>query len=74
MTKEQPLLEKPFRILGIWALYHLVVWTFLPLLCNTCLPLDSIEAVMWGSQWQWGYDKHPPLSAWMPEFRYGRIP
>jgi hypothetical protein len=22
---------------------------------------------MWGSQWQWGYDKHPPLSAWTPE-------
>ena len=19
---------------------------------------------MWGSEWEWGYDKHPPLSAW----------
>ncbi|WP_169305356.1 glycosyltransferase family 39 protein [Coraliomargarita akajimensis] len=23
-----------------------------------------MEAVMWGSEWQWGYDKHPPLSGW----------
>ena len=35
--------------LGAWGLFHLLVWTALPLLCNTCLPLDSIEAVMWGS-------------------------
>ncbi|NNJ71465.1 MAG: glycosyltransferase family 39 protein, partial [Kiritimatiellales bacterium] len=47
--------------------YHLLAWTIIPLLCNTCLPLDSIEAVMWGSQWAWGYDKHPPLSAWAAE-------
>jgi len=59
--------DKPAKALMLWTAYHLVVWTFLPLICNTCLPLDSIEAVMWGSQWQWGYDKHPPLSAWTPE-------
>lgn len=67
MNKITNILEKPHQALSIWSAYHLVVWTFLPLFCNTCLPLDSIEAVMWGSQWQWGYDKHPPLSAWMPE-------
>lgn len=39
----------------------------MPLLTNTALPLDSIEAVMWGSEWEWGYDKHPPLSAWAAE-------
>jgi 4-amino-4-deoxy-L-arabinose transferase-like glycosyltransferase len=54
-------------VLWIWALCHLILWTVVPLLCNTCLPLDSIEAVMWGSQWQWGYNKHPPLSAWAAE-------
>lgn len=67
MSEHSDILNKPFPVLGLWALYHLIVWTIVPLLCNTCLPLDSIEAVMWGSQWQWGYDKHPPLSAWMPE-------
>lgn len=67
MSKLSDILDKPKQVLSLWAAYHLIVWTFLPLLCNTCLPLDSIEAVMWGSQWQWGYDKHPPLSAWTPE-------
>lgn len=47
-----------------WALAHLCVWSLIPAICNTCLPLDSIEASMWGSEWAWGYDKHPPLSGW----------
>ena len=46
---------------------HLIGWVFIPLLTNTCLPLDSIEAIYWGHEWQWGYDKHPPLSAWAAE-------
>jgi len=67
MSGRNEWLLRPRNGLTVWSLYHLVVWTLVPLLCNTCLPLDSIEAVMWGSQWQWGYDKHPPISAWMPE-------
>lgn len=67
MNERSTILDKAPLVLGLWTLYHLVAWTLLPLLCNTCLPLDSIEAVMWGSQWQWGYDKHPPLSAWAAE-------
>ena len=67
MNEQKNILNNPVQMLGLWSLYHLIVWTLLPMLCNTCLPLDSIEAVMWGSQWQWGYDKHPPLSAWAPE-------
>ena len=67
MSKLTDLLIKPRSGLLAWSLYHLTIWTGIPLICNTCLPLDSIEAVMWGSQWQWGYDKHPPLSAWAAE-------
>ena len=67
MKTQSSILDTPSRLLGLWSLYHLVVWTLLPRACNTCLPLDSVEAVMWGSQWQWGYDKHPPLSAWAAE-------
>ncbi len=25
------------------------------------------EALAWGHEWRWGYDKHPPLSAWAAE-------
>ncbi len=60
-------LDRPKRVFAIWAMCHLVIWTLVPWLCNECLPLDCMEAVMWGSQWQWGYDKHPPLSAWTAE-------
>jgi 4-amino-4-deoxy-L-arabinose transferase-like glycosyltransferase len=67
MKNQTDFLTKPLMALGIWAAYHLVVWTLLPLLSHACLPLDSVEAVLWGSQWEWGYDKHPPLSAWVAE-------
>ena len=33
-------------------------------LVNSNLPLDTIEALAWASDIQWGYSKHPPLSAW----------
>ena len=55
------------QLLWFWTGWHLVVWTLVPLVCNTCLPLDCVEAVLWGSEWEWGYDKHPPLSGWMAE-------
>lgn len=26
---------------------------------------DTVEMVLWGREWQWGYYKHPPLPAWI---------
>ncbi len=43
---------------------HLFVWTLIPSISNTNLPLDTIEALAWGSNLDWGYSKHPPASAW----------
>lgn len=40
---------------------HFLVWTCLPLLRRS-LPMDSIEAVIWGQYCDWGTNKHPPLS------------
>ena len=34
------------------------------------MPLDTIEALAWGSNLDWGYSKHPPVSAWAVEFIY----
>ncbi len=31
------------------------------------LHLDTLEAISWGQEWQLGYSKHPPLSAWFIE-------
>ncbi|MEM6393565.1 MAG: glycosyltransferase family 39 protein [Planctomycetota bacterium] len=56
---------RPSRVLWMMLLAHLVVWTAVPTLVNHNLPLDVVEAIAWGQEWQWGYDKHPPLSGWM---------
>jgi len=34
------------------------------------LPLDTIEALAWGSNLDWGFNKHPPLSAFVVEIFY----
>lgn len=46
---------------------HLVLWTLLPSLLNNNLPLDVIEGLAWGHEWQFGYHKGPPLFAWLVE-------
>ena len=46
---------------------HLILWTLIPSLTNNNLPLDTIEALAWGSNLDWGFDKHPPGSAFFPE-------
>nr|WP_321445495.1 glycosyltransferase family 39 protein [uncultured Cohaesibacter sp.] len=52
-----------------WALVmiHLVLWTLVPTLVYRNLPLDVIELVTWGHEWQLGYFKHPPLPSWLLE-------
>ena len=49
---------------------HLVIWTLIPSISNHNLPLDTIEALAWGNNLDWGYNKHPPLSAWSVEIFY----
>ena len=46
---------------------HLVLWTVVPASVNQNLPLDTIEALAWGSNLDWGFSKHPPLSAFFLE-------
>ena len=49
---------------GFLAL-HAGVWTALPTLLYPNLPLDLIEALVYGREWQLGYDKLPPLPWWL---------
>ena len=58
------------NIFFIFALSHLIIWTLVPSLTNKNLPLDTIEALAWGSNLEWGYDKHPPMSAFFTEVLY----
>ena len=55
------------NIFFIFAITHLIIWTMIPSLTNSNLPLDTIEALAWGSNLDWGYNKHPPMSAFFSE-------
>ena len=55
------------NIFFIFALAHLIIWTLVPSLTNKNLPLDTIEALAWGSNLDWGFTKHPPMSAFFSE-------
>jgi len=54
----------------IFITAHLIIWTLIPTLTNHNLPLDTIEALAWGSNLDWGFNKHPPVSAFFAEVFY----
>ena len=54
----------------LFLIAHLFVWTLIPSITNNNLPLDTIEALAWGSNLDWGYNKHPPVSAFFVELFY----
>ena len=58
------------RLFHYFLFTHLVIWTLIPSITNHNLPLDTIEALAWGSNLDWGFDKHPPLSALAVEIFY----
>jgi len=58
------------KIFHLFIIFHLIIWTLVPSLTNNNLPLDTIEALAWGSNLDWGFDKHPPVSAFFSEVFY----
>jgi len=60
----------PGQALAAVLLLHAVMWTALPTLLYANLPLDLIEALIYGQEWQLGYDKLPPLPWWLVELAY----
>ena len=58
------------NIFYIFVISHLIFWILVPSITNHNLPLDTIEALAWGSNLDWGFNKHPPLSAFFPEVFY----
>ncbi len=67
------MIEKKTNITNLFILFlgfHLILWTLIPSITNQNLPLDTIEALAWGSNLDWGFNKHPPLSALMVEITF----
>ena len=58
------------NVFYIFVTAHLIFWTLIPSITNHNLPLDTIEALAWGSKLDWGFNKHPPMSAFFPEVFY----
>ena len=58
------------NIFYIFITMHLILWTAIPSITNNNLPLDTIEALAWGSNLDWGFNKHPPASAFFLEIFY----
>ena len=56
------------KVFYLFLFLHLSMWTLVPSLSNVNLPLDTIEALAWGSNLDWGFNKHPPFSAFAVEF------
>ena len=54
----------------VFLAFHLILWTVIPSITNNNLPLDTIEALAWGSNLDWGFNKHPPMSAFIVEIFY----
>ena len=55
------------NIYYIFIISHLIFWTLIPYLTNHNLPLDTIEHLAWGSNLDWGFNKHPPMVAFSLE-------
>ena len=58
------------KVFYLFIFSHLVLWTLVPSVSNLNLPLDTIEALAWGSNLDWGFSKHPPFSAFAVEIFY----
>ncbi len=56
---------RPSRLIGLFIILHLIIWTLTPFLIRYNLPMDSIEGAIWGHQLDWGYDKDPFLNGWL---------
>jgi hypothetical protein len=62
--------ERPWAGFLVFAAMHAAIWTILPFSLYPNLPLDLIEALTYGREWQLGYDKLPPLPWWLVETAY----
>jgi len=62
--------RRPAAAFAVFAALHAAVWTALPSVLYKNLPLDLIEALTYGREWQLGYDKLPPLPWWVVEIVY----
>ena len=57
--------DPTIRLFWIMMVCHFLAWIVVCLLTQPNMPLDMVEMLYWGQQWELGYHKHPPLPAWL---------
>lgn len=60
--------KNPFKIWQSFTILlgiYVFIWSVAPTFLASSVALDVSEGISWGSEWQWGYYKHPPLSSWV---------
>src|SRR5664279_3513031 len=62
--------QRPGTALAVLLGLHLIVWTAIPIIMGHSLPLDAVEGLALGKEWQLGYWKHPPLAWWLDDLAY----
>lgn len=60
----------PAVILAVFLAVHFAVWVLAPMV-RPNIPMDSVEAIVWGAEWSFGTNKHPFLGGWLAEISYG---
>lgn len=66
-------LKKNNNILGIFFVFHCLIWSLLPMLRNL-LPVDALEVIYWGNLTDFGTNKHPPIAGWIGAFFHNLLP
>ena len=54
----------------VFLVLYGVVWTLIPYLSNSGLPVDTIEEVAWSREWPLGIYRHPPMMVWLLEIAW----
>ena len=49
----------------VFLAVHFLVWWLLALTTQPSLPMDTLEKILWGQEWQSLYYRHPPLASWL---------
>lgn len=68
---EQNISESEARRFLCWTMAAwAVIWFIAPLVMIGGIYFDIAENIEWGKHWQFGYDKHPFLTAWVTRAAY----
>ena len=63
--EKQSFFDRPAKAVSLLLAVIALLWSIQCTLFQTVLGKDIVETVMWGSYWQLGHLKHPPLSGWI---------